>query len=65
MGYYCGSKLNISINGKQIEDLWQEWNARTREVEKLKRDNERMRAQLKECGEVIEGLKKESERVGG
>lgn len=61
MGYYCGSKLNISINGKQIEDLWQEWNARTREVEKLKGDNERMRAQLKECGEVIRRLKEENE----
>ena len=64
MGYYCGSKLNVSINGKQIEDLWQEWNARTQEAEKLKRDNERMRAQLKECGEVIEGLKKVKELEG-
>ena len=53
--------INIQVNGKQVEDLWQEWNARTREVEKLKRDNERMRAQLKECGEVIKKLKEEKE----
>lgn len=51
--------INIQVNGKQIEDLWQEWNARGREVEKLKGDNERMRAQLKEQGEVIERLKDE------
>ena len=51
--------INIQVNGKQVEDLWQEWNARTREVEKLKRDNERMRAQLKECGEIIKSLKEE------
>jgi hypothetical protein len=64
-GYYCGSKLNVSINGKQIEDLWQEWNARTREVEQLKRDNDRMRAQLKECGEIIRRLKEENESFKG
>ena len=51
--------INIQVNGKQIEDLWQEWNARGREVEKLKGDNERMRAQLKEQGEVIKRLKDE------
>ena len=57
--------INIQVNGKQVEDLWQEWAARTREVEKLKRDNERMRAQLKECGEVIEGLKKRVKELEG
>jgi predicted RNase H-like nuclease (RuvC/YqgF family) len=57
--------INIQVNGKQIEDLWQEWNARTREVEKLKRDNERMRAQLKECGKVIEELKKRVKELEG
>lgn len=51
--------INIQVNGKQVEDLWQEWNARTREVEKLKGDNERMRAQLKEQGEIIKRLKDE------
>jgi prefoldin subunit 5 len=53
--------INIQVNGKQVEDLWQEWNARGREVEKLKRDNERLRAQLKECGEIIRTLKEEKE----
>lgn len=51
--------INIQVNGKQVEDLWQEWNARGREVEKLKGDNKRMRAQLKEQGEVIRRLKGE------
>lgn len=57
--------INIQVNGKQVEDLWQEWNARTREVEKLKRDNERMRAQLKECGKLIEELKKRVKELEG
>ena len=55
-GYRPGA-LNVQVNGIQIEDLYQEWAARSQEVEKLRKDNERMRAQLIEQGKLITELK--------
>ena len=55
-GYRPGD-LNVQVNGIQIEDLYQEWAARSQEVEKLRKDNERMRAQLIEQGKLITELK--------
>ena len=55
-GYRPGA-LNVQINGIQVEDLYQEWAARSQEVEKLQADNERMKAQLVEQGKLIAELK--------
>lgn len=55
-GYRPGA-LNVQVNGIQIEDLYQEWAARSREVEELRIDNERMKAQLIEQGKLIAELK--------
>ena len=55
-GYRPGA-LNVQINGIQVEDLYQEWAARSQEVEKLQVDNERMKAQLAEQGKLIAELK--------
>lgn len=55
-GYRPGT-LNVQVNGIQIEDLYQEWAARSQEVEKLQANNERMKAQLIEQGKLIAELK--------
>ena len=55
-GYRPGT-LNVQVNGIQVEDLYQEWAARSQEVEELQADNERMKAQLVEQGKLITELK--------
>lgn len=55
-GYRPGT-LNVQVNGIQIEDLYQEWAARSQEVAKLQANNERMKAQLIEQGKLIAELK--------
>ena len=64
-GYRPGT-LNVQVNGIQIEDLYQEWAARSQEVTKLQANNERMKAQLIEQGKLIAELKaklKEKEKT--
>ena len=55
-GYRSGT-LNVQVNGIQIEDLYQEWAARTQEVEELREKNTRMTTQLREQGKLIAKLK--------
>ena len=55
-GYRPGT-LNVQVNGIQIEDLYQEWAARSDECEKLRAKNERMKEQLIEQGKLIAKLK--------
>ena len=54
---YRPGALNVQVNGIQIEDLYQEWAARSQEVEELRTKNERMKAQLIEQGKLIAELK--------
>ena len=64
---YRPGALNVQVNGIQIEDLYQEWAARSQEVEELRTKNERMKAQLIEQGKLIAELKeklKEKENDG-
>ena len=64
-GYRPGA-LNVQVNGIQIEDLYQEWAARTQEVEELREKNTRMAIQLREQGKLIAELKeklKEKENI--
>jgi hypothetical protein len=56
-GYRPGA-LNVQVNGIQIEDLYQEWAARSDECEELRAKNERMREQIIEQGKLIAELKK-------
>lgn len=49
--------LNVQVNGIQIEDLYQMWEARTREVEELRKINKAMSIQLREQGMLIRELK--------
>lgn len=55
-GYRPGT-LNVQVNGIQIEDLYQEWAARSEECESLREKNERMKEQLREQGKLIAELK--------
>jgi hypothetical protein len=55
-GYRPGA-LNVQVNGIQIEDLYQEWAARTEECEKLRQVNKEMSDQLREQGKLIKELK--------
>ena len=55
-GYRPGT-LNVQVNGIQIEDLYQEWAARSDECEELRVKNERMEKQLIEQGKLIAELK--------
>ena len=55
-GYRPGT-LNVQVNGIQIEDLYQEWAARSEECEELRAKNERMKKQLCEQGKLIAELK--------
>ena len=57
-GYRPGT-LNVQVNGIQIEDLYQEWVARSEECEELRRVNKEMSAQLREQGKLIKELKKQ------
>ena len=55
-GYRPGA-LNVQVNGIQIEDLYEEWAARSQECEELRRVNKEMSAQLREQGKLIKELK--------
>lgn len=55
-GYRPGA-LNVQVNGIQIEDLYEEWAARSQECEELRRVNKAMSAQLREQGKLIKELK--------
>ena len=55
-GYRPGT-LNVQVNGIQIEDLYQEWAARTREVEELREKYTEAKQQLTEQGKLIKELK--------
>lgn len=55
-GYRPGT-LNVQVNGIQIEDLYEEWAARSREVEELRARNKQMKEQLSEQGKLIKELK--------
>jgi hypothetical protein len=55
-GYRPGA-LNVQVNRIQIEDLYQEWAARSDECKEVREKNERMKAQLIEQGKLIAELK--------
>lgn len=55
-GYRPGA-LNVQVNGIQIEDLYQEWAARGRECEVLRKANTEFAEQLREQGKLIKELK--------
>jgi predicted nuclease with TOPRIM domain len=50
--------MNIKVNGKPIEELWKEWEARSKECKELREDKKRLGEELRKQGEVIEELKK-------
>lgn len=54
---YRPGAVNVQVNGKQVEDLYQEWLARERECETLRKANKAMSAQLEKQGKIIAGLK--------
>lgn len=57
--------MNIKVNGKPVEDLWKEWEARSRECKELREDKKRLGEELRKQGEVIEGLKKRVKELEG
>jgi predicted nuclease with TOPRIM domain len=64
--------MNIKVNGKPVEDLWREWEARSRECKELREDKKRLGEELRKQGEelrkqgeVIEGLKKRVKELEG
>lgn len=54
---YRPGTFNVQVNGIQIEDLYQEWAARSNECKKLRAKNERLKEQLIEQGKLIAKLK--------
>ena len=56
IGYRPGT-LNVQVNGIQIEDLYQQWEARTRECEELREKNKILNGLLEKQGKYIEELK--------
>ena len=54
---YRSGALNVQVNGIQIEDLYQEWEARTKECQELKEKVSFQNAMLKKQGEIITELK--------
>ena len=54
-GYRPGA-LNVQVNGIQIEDLYEEWAARSEECEKLCKANAEFAEQLREQGKLIKEL---------
>ena len=55
-GYRPGT-LNIQVNGIQIEDLYKEWAARSKECEELRKAKTELEARLCEQGKLIKELK--------
>lgn len=54
---YRPGAINVQVNGKQVEDLYQEWLARERECEVLRKANKTLSEQLEKQGKIIAGLK--------
>lgn len=54
---YRPGAINVQVNGKQVEDLYQEWLARERECEVLRKANKTLSEQLAEQGKLIKELK--------
>ena len=57
--------MNVKVNGQPVEDLWKEWEARSRECKELREDKKRLGEELRKQGEVIEGLKKRVKELEG
>ena len=57
--------MNVKVNGKPVEDLWREWEARSKECRELREDKKRLGEELRKQGEVIEGLKKRVKELEG
>lgn len=57
--------MNIKVNGKPVEELWKEWEARSKECKELREDKKRLGEALRKQGEVIEGLKKRIKELEG
>lgn len=60
---YRPGTLNVTVNGLQIEDLYQEWEARTRECKKLREKVASQQEMLKKQGKYIEELKEKIKDV--
>lgn len=56
---YRPGAINVQVNGIQIEDLYQEWTARTRECVELREKNSKMSVMLREQGRLIKELKEQ------
>lgn len=57
--------MKIQVNGKPVEDLWREWEARSKECKELREDKKRLGEELRKQGEVIEELKKKVKELEG
>ena len=55
-GYRPGT-LNVQVNGIQIEDLYEEWAARSKECEELRKAKTELETRLREQGNLIKELK--------
>lgn len=55
--------LNVQVNGVQIEDLYCQWRARTRECEELRKKVAIQNEMLKKQGKYIEELKEKNKNV--
>lgn len=55
-GYRPGT-LNVQVNGIQIEDLYEEWAARSKECEDLRKAKAELEERLREQGKLIKELK--------
>ena len=59
MREYRSGTLNVQVNGKQIEDLYQEWKAYGYKIQELCEVKAQMSYQLREQGKLIKQLKEE------
>ena len=39
--------MKIQVNGKSVEDLWREWEARSKECKELREDKKRLGEELR------------------
>ena len=63
---YRPGAINVTVNGIQIEDLYQNWEARERECKELREKVAFQDGMLKKQGQIINELKtkiKENENV--
>ena len=56
---YRPGAINVQVNGIQIEDLYQNWAARTKECAELREKEQKMSAMLREQGRLIKELKEQ------